>query len=190
MNVPMPPASDPVADVPVNYCLDILGNVLFLQTLRGVVAGVPVWVANAPDVNVDRIFAFFQQVVPDLTPQIQSAEKNPSRGRRDIREINLDYKAKSIIATAFPEEFCQEEQTLIQRFRENSARDAVVLQLKNFLAKINRIREIYAISPSDVRQDPKKFFAAVQKEFRKAPVSREFVQFVVDTRSVGQPKSR
>jgi hypothetical protein len=189
MNVPMPAASDPLADVPVNYVLDILGNVLFLQALRGVVAGVPVWVANAPDVNVDRISAFFQQVVPDLSPQIY-CEKNLSRGKRDFWEIDLDYKAKSIIATAFPEEFCQEEQILIQRFRENTTQDAVILQLKNFLAKIGRIREIYAMSTSDVRQDPKRFFAAVQKEFRKAPVSHEFVQFVVDRRSVGQARSR
>ncbi len=184
----MPPATDPAADVPVNYVLDVLGNVLFLQILRGVVAHVPIWIMNAPEVNFDRIFTFFQQLGQEFTPQIRNGEKTPPQGQRDFWEIHLDYKSKNIIATAFAEKFCSEEETLIQRLRESSTKELVLLQMKNFFAKVARIRETYAQSPLDVRQDPKKFYAAVQKDFRKAPVSREFVQYIVDTRGVGQPR--
>ncbi len=185
----MSPATDTAADVPVNYVLDVMGNVLFLQALRGVVAHIPVWIENAPDVNFDRVAGFFQQVAQDFIPQIHNAQKASPQQSRDFWEIRLDYKTKSIVATAFQERFCSEEETLIQRLRESPTRELVMLQMKNFLAKVTRIREVYAQSALDVRQDPKKFYAAVQKDFRKAPVSREFVQYIVDTRSVGQPRS-
>ncbi len=184
----MSPATDSAADVPVNYVLDVMGNVLFLQTLRGVVAHIPVWIENAPDVNFDRVAGFFQQVAHDFAPQIHNAQKISSQGVRDFWEIRLDYKTKSIVATALQEKFCSEEETLIQRLRESPTRELVMLQMKNFFTKVTRIREVYAQSALDVRQDPKKFYAAVQKDFRKAPVSREFVQYIVDTRSVGQPR--
>ncbi len=184
----MSPAIDPTADIPVNYVLDVLGNVLFLQALRGVVAHIPVWIENAPDVNFDRISAFFQQVAHEFAPQILNAQRTSPEKLRDFWEVRLDYKTKNVVATAFEEKFCTEEDTLIQRLRESSTRELVMLQMKNFLAKVSRIREVYAQSALDVRQDPKKFYAAVQKDFRKAPVSREFVQYIVDTRSVGQPR--
>ncbi len=185
----MSPATDPAADVPVKYVLDVLGNVLFLQTLRGVVAHIPVWFETAPDINFDRISTFFKQVAQDFEPQILNAQKISTQRQRDFWEIRLDYKTKSIVTMPFQERFCSEEETLIQRLRESTTRELVMLQMKNFLTKVSRIREIYSKSSLDVRQDPKKFYAAVQNEFRKVPVSREFVQFIVNTRGVGQPRS-
>ncbi len=184
----MSPAIDPAADVPVNYILDSVGSVIFLQILRGVVAHVPVWIENAPEVNFTRINTFFQKTGKEFAPLIHCAEKEQAPTPRDFWEIHIDYKTKNIIATAFPEEFCPEEETLIQRLRESTSQELEMLQMKNFLSKVSRIREIYSQSPLDVRQDPKKFYAAVQRDFRKAPVTREFVQYIVDTRSVGQPR--
>ncbi len=181
-------STDPATEVPVSYVLDLVGSVLFLQILRGVMANIPVWIENAPDVNFDRISAFFQQVAQEFAPQIHNAQNSAPKGSRDFWEIRLDYKTKSIMATAFPEKFCPEEETLIQRLRESATRELVMMQMRNFFAKVSKVREIYSQSPLDVQQDPKKFYAAVQKEFRKVPVSREFVQYVVDTRSVGQPR--
>jgi hypothetical protein len=97
-------------------------------------------------------------------------------------EILLDYRAKICVRTPFPAKPYMEEENLVQRLRENSAKDVVGLQMKNYFAKIDRIRQIYATTPQAKRNDLKVFFAAVQKDFRKAPVSKEFIQFVNDTR--------
>jgi len=181
----MPPATDPVTDIPANYVLDILGNVLFLQVLRGLLADTPVQILNAPEVNFRRIVAFFQQVAMEFDLKILNGKGESLNSCK----VTLDYKTKKIVATAFPEEFYAEEETLIQRLRENPNVDSVILQLKNLLAKVNRIRVLYSQSPIDARQDPKKFYAIVQKNFRQAPVSHEFVQFIVDNRNMREPRS-
>jgi hypothetical protein len=98
-------------------------------------------------------------------------------------EILLDYKAKVCVLTPFPAKPYMEEENLVQRLREDSAKDVVDLQIKNFFSKIDRIRQIYAATPQAKRNDPKTFFAAVQKDFRKSPVSKEFIQFIIDTRA-------
>jgi len=183
------PTSSPAIDVPVSYVLDVLGNVLFLQILRGVVAHIPIWISNAPEISFERIKTFFQRVASEYAPQIHSLERTAHEGALNFWEVHIDYKTRSILRTAFPEKFCQEEETLVQRLRESTTTELTLIQLKNFFTKISKIQEIYAQSPLDVRQDIKKFHAEVQKNFRKVPVSREFVEYIIEIRSVGQSRA-
>ena len=175
----MLPAKDPAPNVPVNYILDILGNVLFLQILRSTLAHIPIRIMNIPEVNLERITAFFQQVAQHFDPKILAAEKIPKGELTLYPKVILDYKTKIVIATAFPEEFCSEEEMLVQRFRENPSPESTILQMNNFIAKIFRIRKLYSKSHPNVQLDPIKFYAVVQREFGKAPISQEFVQFII-----------
>ncbi|HMF34788.1 MAG TPA: hypothetical protein VKK79_25430 [Candidatus Lokiarchaeia archaeon] len=179
----MPADANGSSDVPVHYVLDVLGNVLFVHVMRGVIAQVPVKIVHIPDVNGQRITAFFQRVAPELSTQILTTPLGEMDGPEMEWEITLDYKAKTCLATPFPAKLFPEEENLVLRLREADAKDVVELQMKNYLTKIDRIRQIYATAPQSKRSDPKWILAAVQKDFRKSPVTMQFIQFVIDTYS-------
>src|SRR5271157_811059 len=168
--------------IPITNILETLGDSSFLHLVRGVVARIPIHIMNMTKADGEQIIALFQRIAPEMRSEIfVEPGTTQTRGKR-VGEILIDARLETCMATPFSKKFFPEEETLMQRLHENNDCDIQEIQIRNFFSKITIIRELYSQSSTTKRDDPEWFYETVQNNFRKVPVSPEFVQFIVDTR--------